>query len=65
MIEKHIWQSVKGTTEQLRELDMTLPITWMCRVNIFTKTRVFTNLDTRRLYMNVADQSLKYFKDEA
>ena len=62
MIEKHIWQSVKGTTEQLR---MTLPITWMCRVNIFTKTRVFTNLDTRRLYMNVADQSLKYFKDEA
>jgi hypothetical protein len=65
MIDKHIWQSVKDTTEQLRDLDMTLCIDWSCKVDITTGTRAFDYLDQRRPYINVADQSLKFFKDEA
>ena len=66
-MDKLIWQSVRDSTEQLRDLDMnmTLGVDWSCRVDIAVGTRVFGHLDQRRLYMNVADQSLKFFRDEA
>lgn len=64
-MDKLIWQSVRDSTEQLRDLDMTLGVGWSCRVDIAVGTRVFGYLDQRRLYMNVADQSLKFFSDEA